>query len=177
MKNQLQDNGLSGLMRGVEIQIGDKLFSITVMNVENSRKAWVHLQRWIMGIELSTKMNEFLGENGRQERTSLVGMVGATGYLDDNALEQLSKAFATTSSFKVRTSTPTGEREDVRFLKEPGALDAAFQGAFDEFLEWIDVCIMLNFQKQIEKHVAALEANKALEAAKAKPTEGVLASE
>lgn len=172
-KYTIPDNGLSGLLRSVTAPIGNKTFEIKVLNLEASRKAWVQIQAWIVGIDAGATINETLAASGSDARTGAVEMVGHLGNLSERALDELTQVFAEKTSFKVQVRTPEGVREDIRFLKEPGALDAAFGGEFDLYLEWLNYCIALNFGKQIEKHVAALAAHKRVveAAAKAKPTD------
>ncbi len=169
-KFTVPDNGLAGLLRGVTVDIAGKTFEITVLNMESARKAWVLVQRWLVGAELAATLNEEL--SGTEHRTGVVEMVGQMGQLTDCELEDLTKLFAPKTRFRVSVTQADGAvREDIRALHESGAMDQAFGGDISSFLDWLNYCVMLNFGKQIEKHVAALGASKkAADAAKAVPT-------
>lgn len=142
-------NGLDGLAKGIETTIGGRSFEITVLTVEESRTAWVKLQPWLVGIMTS----EDLAKEGFN--VGGVAMAGVTGGLSEETLKYFVDLFAARTSF-----TTTGENGAVskRWLKEKGVIDNVFAGAFDEMLEWIDICILMNFGKQIAKQGAALEA-------------------
>jgi hypothetical protein len=170
-KFTIPDNGLTGLLRGATITIGERDFDIKVLNLESSRKVWVFLQRWLAGAAAAAEVNSELAEAGETVRMDILSVVGQMGALGEREFDEVVKAFAATTSFRGRVPMPDGTtREDMRFLKEAGALDVAFGGAFEEMLEWLSACIYLNFGRQLEKHSAAVATHNRLAAAKAKPT-------
>jgi len=166
----IHDNGQPGLMRGLSIEIGGKPFDIQVLNVEASRKAWVPAQRWFLGAAAAAGLNQELETAGAPERANAIDMVSHIGHMEERDMDALTKLFAERTSFTRVVDSTQGQRTDRLFLKDAGAMDAAFGGDFGLFLEWLHVCVLLNFGSQIEKRVAVLEAKARLDAAKAKPT-------
>ncbi len=171
-----QDNGMKGMMRAVEVEIGGHLLTIKVMNIESSRKVWAKLQRLILALVIQrAAVEESAPELRFDEAALLAAIEGKGGLVDEELMKALSDSFAPFSTFQIDVDNGDGRtRTDIGRLSEPGKLDVVFGGDISAYLEWMDVNIQLNFHRQIEKMQGVLElaAKRAEEAKtpKAEPT-------
>lgn len=166
-----------GLNKGTSVMAGGRQLDVTVLNVLESRQAWVKLLPWIKGM----MMAEELPEEGA---LGPVAMASVAGALSEETFNFLVELFAKRTSFEVVERANSGnDVTSKRFLSEKGVLDNIFAGCFEDLISWLDVCIQLNFGAQISKLYGALVANGSrmttntvpsdLSAPKAKPSEFV----
>ena len=142
---QIVTNGLEGLQHGAEHAIGDRVFTMTVLPVIESRKLWVAIQPMLTGI--------FAAEDYATEGFAISGvaLAGLTGGLSEATLKTLSDAFMAVSQCRLPD-------DRMLMLKQAGAMDVVFGGRFDEMLEWLDFGIQLHFGSQLAKQGGALGA-------------------
>lgn len=155
---EITSNNGQGLQRGVHVSIAGKDLEITVLNVEEAREGWVKLQPWMNGIMMAEDL----------KLDDKLVLAGIRGGLTDEALKHFMSVFGKRTSYVVTETAVSGtEVESKRFLSEKGQLDACFAGEWEAVMDWLEVCVQLNFGKQILKQHASLAKRQAAIEAKA----------
>ncbi len=147
---QIRLNDQKGMKKAALHTVGDVELSINTLSVAESREAYVKLQPFFRGFMMAEEMNGALGG---------IQMASLAGALSEEQLKFLMELFAKKSSYmKVERADSGREVEMPITLNQPGQMDALFGGEWDAVLEWLEVCIHLNFGKQIAKLYGALAA-------------------
>lgn len=176
MKIQLNDK--TGLSKGTAFKVGDLDCEVTVLSVMESRSAWVKLMPWIRGMMMAEGLEQ-------EEGASLgaVAMASIAGALNEETLNALVELFAKRTTYEqIETAQSGNQVVQKHFLSEKGVMDNVFAGNFEHLIEWLDLCIQLNFGALIAKLHGALAENASRKdpvtsdsdrAPKAKPTQFV----
>lgn len=127
--------------RDKQIQIADREFTIRTLSFAKAREVYAKLQ----GIILL-----YVDENVSSFGVVMAAMMG--GSLSDEDFDFIVNRFGESTS--VQTKDAEGNDKTL-FLKDPTARDAVFGGSFECVFEWLEECIMMNFQGVVKKLEAA----------------------
>ncbi len=147
---QIRLNDQKGMKKAALHTVGDIELSIHTLSVAESREAYVRLQPFFRGFMMAEEMGGSVGG---------IQMASLAGALSEEQLKFLMELFAKKTSYlRVERADSGREVEIPVTLSQTGQMDVLFGGEWDAVLEWLEVCIHLNFGKQIAKLYGALAA-------------------
>lgn len=136
-----------------DVTIGDKIFTITLLNVFDARKVFLKSQR-LLSVFTDDKALEF--------KTGPVMIAAFAGGLDEELESYLVTTFG--GETKVKWKDEDREFSTLGGKDAKDKLDQVFgNGNFSDLYTWLDHCLAINFKDTIAKMKADAEGRKEAE--------------